>query len=65
MKKIYISGMSCSHCVSKINSALEEIGGSNIHVDLDNKVVTVDIDKSNDEIIEAIEDYGFDVDNIE
>lgn len=65
MKKIYISEMTCSHCESKVRSALEGIGGINIKVDLDQKIVTLDIDRSNEEIIEAIGDYGFDVDNIE
>lgn len=65
MKKIYISSITCSHCESKVRKALEEIGGTNIKVDLENKFVTVDTDKSNEDIIEAISDYGFDVDNIE
>lgn len=65
MKKIYISGMNCGHCESKVRSALEEIGGKDIIVDLDLKIVTCEIDKSDEEIIEAIADYGFDVDNIE
>lgn len=65
MKKIYINGMKCSHCGKKVRSALEEIGGTDIKVDLDTKTVMCNIDRSNDEIVDIIADYGFDVDNIE
>ncbi len=65
MKKIFISGMNCSHCETKVRNALSEIGCENIEVDLGSKVVTISNDKKDEEIIEAIEDYGFDVDRIE
>ena len=65
MKKIYINGMKCSQCEKKVRSALEEIGGTDIKVDLDTKTVMCNIDRSNDEIVDIIADYGFDVDNIE
>lgn len=65
MKKIFISGMNCKHCEGKIKNALKDIGASFIEVDLENKIVNVEIDKSNEEIVDAIGDYGFDVDKIE
>lgn len=65
MKKIYINGMKCSHCEKKVRSALEEIGATDIDVNLDTKIVMCNTDKSNDEIVDVIGDYGFDVDNIE
>lgn len=65
MKKLFISGMNCDHCKNKIQMALSEIGASFIEVDLENKIVNVEIDKTNEEIIDAIGDYGFDVDSIE
>ena len=65
MKKIFISGMNCKHCESKIENALKDIGASFIEIDLENKIVNVEIDKSNEEIIDRIGDYGFDVDKIE
>ena len=65
MKKLFISGMNCKHCETKITNALNEIGVSILSFDLENKTVTVETDKSNDEMIKAIGDYGFDVDKIE
>lgn len=65
MKKLFISGMNCEHCKNKIKMALNDIGASFIEVDLENKIVNVETDKSNNEIIDAIGDYGFDVDRIE
>lgn len=65
MKKIYISGMKCSHCEKKVRNALEEIGATDIYVDLSEKTVTCNTDKSYDEISDIIGEYGFDVDNVE
>lgn len=65
MKKLFISGMNCEHCKNKIKMALNDIGASFIEVDLENKIVNVETDKSNNEIIDAIGDYGFDIDRIE
>ena len=65
MKKLFINGMNCKHCKSKITNALNEIGANIISFDLEKKIVTIETDKSNEEIIEIIGGYGFDVDNIE
>lgn len=65
MRKLFISGMNCGHCESKVKNALSELGASFVEVNLENKTVNVEIDKTNEEIIDAISDYGFDVDNIE
>lgn len=65
MKKIFISGMNCEHCERKVRNALNSIGASNINVNLEDKFVTCDCSRSNEDIIEIIGDYGFDVDNIE
>lgn len=65
MKKLFISGMNCAHCETKIKNALNSIGAVNINVNLEDKTVTCDCERENEDIIEVIADYGFDVDNIE
>lgn len=65
MKKIFsVEGMSCSHCVDKIEKFIGEIDGVDfIDVDLKNKVVSVEFQApANEELIgEAILDAGFEL----
>lgn len=58
-----VQGMSCGHCVSSVEGAVNKLGASG-KVDLANKSVTVNYDESKvslDAIKEAIEEQGYDV----
>ncbi|PAF44741.1 copper ion binding protein [Helicobacter sp. 11S02596-1] len=64
-KEFRVLGMSCSHCVDKIEKFIGEIDGvSHIDVDLDQKIVSVSFQAPASEkaIIEAIGDAGYEVD---
>ncbi|WMT41338.1 copper chaperone CopZ [Paenibacillus sp. D2_2] len=59
-----VKGMSCGHCVNSVEGALKEIGAQG-KVDLKKGTVAVEFDDSKlslDNIKEAIEDQGYDVD---
>lgn len=64
MKKIMIEGMSCEHCVANVKRVLEELGGKNITVNLDEGFATGLFDCSDAEIIAAVSDEGYDVTDI-
>lgn len=66
-KKINIEGMSCMHCVRHVEEALSEIKGiSNIEVNLQGKYAVCDVDNVDEkEIIEKIDEYGYDMVSIE
>ena len=66
-KKIYIDGMSCSHCVSHVKEALLDIGANKVKVDLEEKVATAEFDDdiNDNEITDAIEEVGYEVTEIE
>lgn len=63
-KIISVEGMSCQHCVAHVKNALEEIGASNVKVDLAGKSAAIDGDVSDEKIKAAIEDAGYEVTNI-
>ena len=65
MTKVYINGMACQHCVNRVKGALEEGGLSNVRVSLENRVASFDGTATNAQLIEAIEDVGFEVTKIE
>lgn len=67
MKKIYVEGMSCMHCVMRIKNALNEVSGiKKVEVDLKGKYVTVECENVSNSILkEIIEDAGYDVIEIE
>ncbi len=65
MKKIMIEGMSCQHCVAHVKEALEELGATSIEVNLEGKYAKAETSKDNKEIIDAIDEAGYDVINIE
>lgn len=59
-----IEGMSCMHCVASVKSALEEINGVHqVQVSLEDACALVECDDnvSKSDLVEAIEDIGFDV----
>lgn len=67
-KKIYIKGMSCEHCVRRIESSLKALEGVNsVKVDLQGKVATVELNKEvkDEEFVRAIDDAGYEVTRIE
>lgn len=60
---LQVEGMSCNHCVSAVENALQEIGASG-KVDLASKKVEVTYDEASltaEQIKEAIEEQGYDV----
>ena len=68
MKKsqvLVVEGMSCSHCESAVKKAVQALSGvDNVVVDLKCKNVTVYFDDdlvTETEIVDAIEDQGYDV----
>jgi len=62
-KTLQVDGMSCQHCVTSIEKAVQEIGGA-AKVDLESNSVTVEYDASKvslEAIKEAIEEQGYEV----
>ena len=58
-----VEGMTCNHCVSSVEKAVQELGASG-KVNLANKQVEVEYDETKlsvDAIKGAIEDQGYDV----
>jgi len=67
-KKIYIDGMSCSHCVKRVENSLKSLDGVGfVNVSLEEKVATVEVSKdiNDEEFIKAIDDAGYTVTKIE
>lgn len=65
--QIKIEGMSCQHCVKRVEEALKENFETNIvKVDLDNNQAMVDFihEVSDQQIKDVIEDVGYDVKEI-
>lgn len=60
-RKILIEGMSCQHCVAHVKAALEEIGGKNIIINLEEGSAVVDTEATSDEITAIIGEAGYDV----
>lgn len=66
LKKIFIEGMSCNHCVNHVKEALSELKDSGkIQVNLEEKYAVLETSSNNEEIKEKIEDQGYDVISIE
>ncbi|APC39001.1 heavy-metal-associated domain-containing protein [Clostridium estertheticum] len=66
-KKIYIDGMSCSHCVSHVKEALLDIGATKVKVDLEEKFAMAEFEDetTDNDISEAIEEAGYEVTEVE
>lgn len=62
-KKIMIDGMSCMNCVKHVKEALEELG--KVEVNLEGKYALVETEESDEQLIEAIDEAGYDVVSIE
>lgn len=67
MKQVQITGMSCQHCVAAVQSALEELGLTSVRVDLEAGLATFTPTTafSKEQIVEAIDDAGFEVAAVE
>lgn len=66
-KKILVEGMSCQHCVNHVSEALKDIGAKDVEINLDKKLVSAEISEgiTDEAIMEAIEEAGYDVLGIE
>lgn len=66
-KTIKIEGMMCAHCASRVESALGELPGVHVKVDLSNKTATVQSegDISDAVLTQAVEKAGYQVVSIE
>lgn len=67
MKKIMnVEGMMCPHCVAHVKKALEAIEGVSAEVSLENKtaIITLVNEVSDDVLVKAVEDAGYDVKGI-
>ncbi len=61
---IKIEGMSCQHCVKRVDAALKEnFDASEVVVDLENNQATLTTTQVIDDqaIVEALDDVGYDV----
>lgn len=64
MKKIYINGMTCEHCVKRVTAALMELQGvEEVSISLAEGTAEIKINAEieDSEIIEAIDEAGYDV----
>ena len=60
-KIIKIEGMSCMHCVGRVESALNAIEGVKATVELKKKRAVVQTDVADETLVKAIEDAGYKV----
>ncbi|MET3574480.1 copper chaperone CopZ [Bhargavaea ullalensis] len=63
--KLNVQGMSCNHCVNAVESSVGGLGGvDSVNVSLADNQVNVSFDPaavSVDQIVDTIEDQGYDV----
>ncbi|HBS92052.1 MAG TPA: heavy metal transport/detoxification protein [Erysipelotrichaceae bacterium] len=67
-KKLTIEGMSCNHCVKRVESALLDLEGLvSVKVNLSSKTAMIDVeDNFNDTLLfNAIDDAGYDLIQVE
>ena len=63
-KQLIIEGMSCGHCVNRVEKALRELNGvEKVEVDLSNKMAVIEISETIEDAIlnEVIDDVGYDL----
>ena len=63
MKTVIIEGMMCERCVAHVKKALETLG-TDVIVSLDENKATLNTDATNEEIINVIEEAGYEVKEI-
>lgn len=64
VKTLNIEGMSCMHCVKKVETALKEVKGvKSVNVNLENKTAEVTLKEDVDDSVlkKAVEDAGYEV----
>ncbi|MBP8683802.1 MAG: heavy-metal-associated domain-containing protein [Synergistaceae bacterium] len=61
MKKftLLIPEMMCGHCEKRIREAVSSLGGNVISLDLETKIVEAEADVSEEVLIKAIDDAGY------
>ncbi|MBN2794820.1 MAG: heavy-metal-associated domain-containing protein [Clostridia bacterium] len=66
-KQIIIEGMSCGHCTGRVEKALNSLENVKvIEMSLEKKSAFIEVEHVSDELlIEAVEDAGYDVVSIE
>lgn len=67
-KKLIIEGMSCGHCVGRVEKALNETDGIvSATVDLSSKSAIVELEKAieDQQLIDIIDEAGYDVVSVE
>lgn len=67
-KKVFIEGMTCSHCASHVEEALKEVCGiKSAKVDLEGKVAVIELahDVDGEKIKAAVKDAGYEVTSIQ
>lgn len=63
MKTVIIEGMMCERCVAHVKKALETLG-TDVIVSLDENKATLNTIATNEEIINVIEEAGYEVKEI-
>lgn len=63
MKTVIIEGMMCERCVSHAKKALEALG-TDVNVSLEDGKATLNTTATNEEVINAIEEAGYEVKEI-
>lgn len=65
-KTLNIKGMSCGHCVRRVENALNEIDGVNAKVNLSTNSADVTLTKAvtDQQLITAVEEAGYEVASI-
>lgn len=62
MMEVKVSNMTCGHCKMTIEKALQENGFDKVDIDLDNKIVKVDLGaKTKEDVVSIIESKGYEV----
>lgn len=63
IKTIKIEGMSCGHCENRVKNALEELDIKIIEISAANDQAKVEVESEDimAEVVDAIEDAGYDV----
>ena len=60
--KVEVTNMTCGHCKMNIENALKANGFDNVNIDLDSKMVEVELgSKSQSDVVEIIESKGYEV----
>ncbi len=62
MMKVKVSNMTCGHCKMTIENELKANGFDNVKIDLENKIVEVELNgKAESDVVSIIESKGYDV----